>query len=349
MSGIGFDAVIGQKMAVAHLQNAIRKGHLSQAYLIHGEKGSGKTALATALSAVVMCEHPEEKNGRREPCGCCHSCRQIAAGSHPDVVWVTNERIGTAAKTSTIGVAAARFVQSDVAVKPYQGPYKIYIIPDADRMNPQAQNALLKTLEEPPSYAMLVLLSDNPAAFLPTVLSRCVAIRLQPAPEAELLQALEKEGVCGEPARTAARLSHGNPGRCRALIGEELQAFRQEAIEMLQNLKETDACRLLLFAQKLAGEKDDKASHMEDFLDFARSWYRDLLVMKSTGTEDGLIFREQIPYIRNAAAALSYQGLQRSMEAFDEAERRRRSKESEAQVAELLLLQLRRILRQGRD
>ena len=349
MSGIGFDAVIGQKMAVSHLQNAIRTGHLSQAYLIHGEKGSGKTALASALAAAVQCEHPKEENGRTEPCGCCCSCRQIAAGRHPDVVWVTNERVGAVTKTAAIGVAAARFVQSDAAVKPYRGPYKIYIIPNADRMNPQAQNALLKTLEEPPSYVMVLLLSDNPAAFLPTVLSRCIAIRLQPAPEAELLQALEEEGICGEAARTAARLSHGNPGRCRALTGEELQAFLQETIGLLQSLKDADAGRILAFAQKLAGDKDGGESRMEDFLDFARSWYRDLLVRKSTGAEDSLIFREQISYIRSVAASLSYQGLQRSMEAFDEAERRRRSKESDAQVAELLLLQLRRSLRQSRD
>ena len=111
----------------------------------------------------------------------CHSCVQIQAGSHPDVVLLTNERVGAATKTGTLGVALARFVQADVSVKPYYGPYKIYIIPNAENLNQQAQNALLKTLEEPPAYAVFLLLAQNTSVFLPTVLSRCVSIALHDA------------------------------------------------------------------------------------------------------------------------------------------------------------------------
>ena len=161
MPKIGFEQVIGQRLAVSHLQNAVRTGRVSQAYLISGEKGAGKMKLALAFAAALLCAQPKQENGGPEPCGECHSCVQIQAGSHPDVVLLTNERVGAATKTGTLGVALARFVQADVSVKPYYGPYKIYIIPNAENLNQQAQNALLKTLEEPPAYAVFLLLAQD--------------------------------------------------------------------------------------------------------------------------------------------------------------------------------------------
>ena len=345
MSGIGFESVIGQKLAVAHLQNALRTNRLSQAYLIHGEKGAGKKALARALAAVLVCEQPADRNGLLEPCGCCPSCRQMKAGTHPDVILVSNERVGAAAKTTTLGVSAARFIQSDAALKPYQSSYKIYVVPNAERMSQQAQNALLKTLEEPPAYVVLLLLADNLAAFLPTILSRCITIQLHPAPEKELVRALEECNVRGARALTLARLSHGNPGRCLALADGEAENFRRDLITFMKKLKESDSHKILLYAQKLAGDKETKDTCMDDFLDIGRSWYRDLLVMKSTQSPENLIFQDEIPYIRSTAVTLSYQGLHQSLEAFDDAQRRRKSRENDVQVAELLLLKLRRVLR----
>ena len=233
MPKIGFEQVIGQRLAVSHLQNAVRTGRVSQAYLISGEKGAGKMKLALAFAAALLCEQPKQENGGPEPCGECHSCVQIQAGSHPDVVLLTNERVGAATKTGTLGVALARFVQADVSVKPYYGPYKIYIIPNAENLNQQAQNALLKTLEEPPAYAVFLLLAQNTSVFLPTVLSRCVSIALHPAPEKDLVAALTAAGVPEKEARIAARLSHGNPGRCMELAEEELRQFREEQVLFL--------------------------------------------------------------------------------------------------------------------
>ena len=343
MPGIGFETVIGQRLAVEHLQNALRMGKLSQAYLIHGEKGSGKLALARALAAVLVCENPSADGSA--PCGKCHACIQMKAETHPDVIVVTNERVGAVTKTGTLGVPVSRFIQSDVAVKPYEGNHKIYIIPNADHMNQQAQNALLKTLEEPPAYALFLLLTDNLAAFLPTILSRCVTIQLHPAPEAELQEALIQNGIDEKEAVIAARLSHGNPGRSFALATEEMAGFRQNVEEFLTGLKNKDSHQIVVYAQDLVGTKEDPTSHIEDFLDLGRSWYRDILVMKSTQRAENLIFQDQIQYIRNIALDISYDGIERCLMAFDEAEKRRKSKENETQIAELLLLKLRRILR----
>lgn len=345
MPEIGFEQVVGQKLAVSHLQNALKTGRISQAYLICGEKGAGKEKLATAFAASLLCEHPVEKNGYPEPCGTCHSCRQMQSGSHPDFVTATNEWAEVSTKTGTLGVALARRVQSDAQIRPYQGPYKIYVIPQADRLNPQAQNALLKTLEEPPAYAVFLLLAQNLSVFLPTVLSRCVLLPLHPAPEKDLVEMLQKQGTGEEEAVIAARLSHGNPGRSQELIGEELLEFRRKLTDFLERISDKDSYEILKFSEYLAGGGEDNPSHMEDFLDMGRSWYRDILTWKSTQSVDNLIFKDKVKYIISAAKQFPFAKLSGILEAFGEAERRKSSKENDTQIAELLLLKIRGILR----
>ncbi len=346
MSGIGFDRVIGQKLAVEHLQNALRTGHVSQAYLIHGEKGAGKKKLALSFAAALACEQPQEKDGLLEPCRQCHACRRIQSGSHPDVMLVTAERAGVTTKTKTLGVQLSRFVQADVAVKPYEAERKIYIIPEAERLTVQAQNALLKTLEEPPAYAVFILLAENLSVFLPTILSRCVTIPLHPATKEELTGYLEKQGKTSQKAAFYADLSHGNPGRCLALCEEELENYLEETIRFLERIESQNSHQIVVFSQKTAGGgKENLPQHMEDFLDFIRSWYRDILVMKSTQDAGRLIFQEHITYISNIAGQLPYESLERIQQAIDAAQKRVQSKENEAQTAELLLLGIRRILK----
>ena len=251
MPKIGFEQVIGQRLAVSHLQNAVRTGRVSQAYLISGEKGAGKMKLALAFAAALLCAQPKQENGGPEPCGECHSCVQIQAGSHPDVVLLTNERVGAATKTGTLGVALARFVQADVSVKPYYGPYKIYIIPNAENLNQQAQNALLKTLEEPPAYAVFLLLAQNTSVFLPTVL--CILHRrrilwqhLRQQAFRKTKQELQRDFHTGirEDAWSLQKKSFGSSGRSRSYFWRSLQrrtatefcsmrrSFREAAKEM---------------------------------------------------------------------------------------------------------------------
>lgn len=346
MSGIGFGRVIGQKLAVEHLQNALRTGRVSQAYLIHGEKGAGKKKLALSFAAALVCEKPQDRNGLLEPCGQCHACRQVQSGSHPDVMMVTAERAGVTTKTKTLGVQLSRFVQADVAVKPYEAAWKVYIIPEAEHLSIQAQNALLKTLEEPPAYAVFLLLAGNLSLFLPTILSRCVTIPLHPASKEQLTEYLEKQGRPRQEAVFYAELSHGNPGRCLALCEDELKNYLGETVQHLERLESRNSHQIVVFSQKTAGGgKEELPSHTEDFLDFVRSWYRDVMIMKSTQDAGRLIFQEHIPYISNIAVQLSYEDLERIQQAIDTAQRRVQSKENEAQTIELLLLGIRRILK----
>ena len=134
------------------------------------------------------------------------------------------------------------------------------------------------------------------------------------------------------------------------LAEEELRQFREEQVLFLEKLAETDSHRILQYAEKLSGGgKGDAPSHMEDFLDLGRSWYRDVLVQKSTQDPENLIYRDQIQYIISAAARLSFEDLENIQAAFDDAGRRRSSKENDTQIAELLMLKLRRILRGDRN
>ena len=147
----GFRDIIGQEQIKEHLQNALESGKISHAYIINGEKSSGKEFIAKVFAMTLQCE-----KGGKEPCQECHSCKQVLSGNQPDIIKVLHE------KPNTISVEDIRTqINDDVAIKPYSSPYKIYLLEDAEKMTVQAQNALLKTLEEPPEYAVIILMTAN--------------------------------------------------------------------------------------------------------------------------------------------------------------------------------------------
>ena len=164
----GFQDIIGQEQIKEHLQNALKAGKISHAYIINGEKSSGKEFIAKVFAMALQCEAPKENTEVQIPCQECHSCRQALSGNQPDIIKVMHD------KANTISVDDIREqISNDVTVKPYSSPYKIYIMNEAEKMTTQAQNALLKTLEEPPEYVVILLLTTNVNALLPTILSRC--------------------------------------------------------------------------------------------------------------------------------------------------------------------------------
>ena len=166
----GFRDIIGHEQMTEHFQNAIKLDKVSHAYILNGPDQSGKKMLAEAFAMALQCE----KKGI-EGCMECHSCRQAISHNQPDIIYVSHE------KPNTISVDdIRRQVNQDIVVKPYASPYKIYIVDEAEKMNPQAQNALLKTMEEPPAYAVILLLTTNADMFLPTILSRCIRLNLKP-------------------------------------------------------------------------------------------------------------------------------------------------------------------------
>ena len=327
-----FSEIIGQEIVVSHLQNALRTGGVSHAYILNGAKGSGRHMIARSFSAALLCENPRQEGDRIEPCGECLSCIQVEAGSNPDLITLERE------KENSIGVGDIRKMRADVRVKPYSAAHKIYIIPDAEKMTPAAQNALLKTLEEPPAYAVLLLLADGTSAFLPTIMSRCVTLPLRPVAEKAVEDCLmERFGAKEDRARLCARFSGGSIGRAALLLeNDNFAALREKTILLLHKIEKTDAAELASFAKEAASENET-----QDLIDLILTWNRDLLVCKSTHSTENLIFTDEVQYIIEAAQNTSWQGLQAAAEAVFRARRRLSSNVNAELTMQMMLLEIR--------
>ena len=327
-----FSEIIGQDIVVSHLQNALRTGGVSHAYILNGAKGSGRHMIARSFSAALLCENPRQEGDRIEPCGECLSCIQAEAGSNPDLITLERE------KENSIGVGDIRKMRADVRVKPYSASHKIYIIPDAEKMTPAAQNALLKTLEEPPSYAVLLLLADGTGSFLPTIMSRCVTLPLRPVAEKAVEDCLrERFGASEDRARLCARFSGGSIGRAALLLeNENFAALREKTILLLQKIEKTDAAELASFAKETASDNET-----QDLIDLILTWNRDLLVCRSTHSTENLIFTDEVQYIIEAAQKTSWQGLQAAAEAVFRARRRLFSNVNAELTLQMMLLEIR--------
>ena len=306
----GFRDVIGQQQIKEHFQNALSTGKISHAYIINGEKSSGKEFIAKVFAMALQCE----KNGT-EPCQECHSCRQALSGNHPDIIRIVHE------KPNAISVDDIRAqVNGDVAVKPYSSPYKVYVIGEAEKMTVQAQNAILKTLEEPPSYAVIILLTDNMDSLLPTILSRCVVLNMKPVADA-----LVKEYLCSQlqvpdyKAEVCAAFARGNIGKAKTLAtSEEFENIKAEALSLLKYIQEMDLNEIVAAVKKIMEYKLE----IKDYLDICAIWYRDALLFKATGDMNHLIFREEIQALRRTAQRSSYEGIENIIKALDTAKRR---------------------------
>ena len=201
---LGFNDILGHEQIKEHFRNAAQTGKVSHAYILSGEAGMGRKSLANAFALSLLCE-----KGMEEPCMQCHACKQVLSGNHPDLIYVTHE------KPASIGVDDIREQINDtIQVRPYSSYYKIYIMDEAEKMTVQAQNALLKTIEEPPAYAVILLLTTNQDAFLPTILSRCVQLKLKPLKDSVVKEYLiQSLGENESEADIYAAFARGNLAR----------------------------------------------------------------------------------------------------------------------------------------
>lgn len=323
-----FSDIIGQPQIVEHLQGTVEMNKVSHAYIICGERYSGKEFIAKVFAMALLCENDENR-----PCGKCHNCSQALSDNNPDIIKVTHE------KPMIIGVDDIRTgVNEDIMIKPYGGKRKIYIINEAEKMNQQAQNALLKTLEEPPEYATIMLLTTNLEELLPTIRSRCVILNMRPVPDKEVRKFLmETEKIPDYNADMCVAFARGNLGKAKLLAkNEEFEEIKSEALHLMHHLKDMEVYEI----NKSVKRANDFKITIGDYLDLISVWYRDALLFKATKDANNLIFQDELSYIRKVADLTTYENLQDIIDAIDKAKRRIAANVNFDLTMELLFLTL---------
>ena len=321
-----FKDVVGHKDIINYIRNAVSEDKVSHAYILNGERGSGKKMLANLFASTLQCE-----KGGPDPCNECHSCKQAESGNHPDIIHVTHE------KPNTISVEDVRTqVNNDIMIKPYQGPYKIYIISEADLMTPQAQNALLKTIEEPPEYAVIFLLTENAQMLLPTITSRCVMLKLRNIKDTLIKKYLmETVKVPDYKADMCTAFAQGNMGRAIMLANSEhFNEIREEAVQLLKYIDEMYLNEVVKAIKRISAYKLE----INDYLDIIMIWYRDVLIYKATQDVTKVVFKDQLSCIKARARKSSYEGIEKILESLEKAKSRLKANVNFDLVMELLLL-----------
>ena len=282
-----FEEIRGNTPLVEQLRRSAASGRSSHAYLFLGGAGAGKRLIANTFAKALQCE------GEKRPCDSCKSCHAFNHGNHPDVIYFQPLKNG---KTYTIEDVREQLLET-VDLKPFQYEKKIYIIDKADTLHIQSQNALLKTLEEPPAHAVFLLLAERAEAFLPTILSRVVVMKIRPLSAETIADYLMQAGHLAEESHILSAYAQGRIGQALELVEDEgFREMRQDILGKLEALPSMSEGDAYLLAKDLEGYKNDLR-----FLDIMELWYRDLLTAKSLREEGYLIQRDKKDAIFRAA------------------------------------------------
>ncbi len=265
----------GNKME--QLMRSVQAGHIVHALLFEGPRGSGKRTMARLMARATVC------TGEPKPCGVCPACKRFLAGSHPDVRVLKPEK-------KSIGVDEVRALIDALSLRTYEGGRHIVIIEQADRLTPAAQNALLKTLESPAGEALFFLITDAPGAILPTIASRCLAVRFHDLSVEDCAGVLEARGFAPERARELAGMAQGSVGRALEIEKDaDWHALRERVLASLEALR--GPASVAGAAAPLEAEKGGE----DDILDVMELWARDLMAVQNGAA----------PYQSQAAARLA--------------------------------------------
>ena len=228
------------------LLSEIASGKLSHAYLIEGGEGCGKTYFARFAAAAVLC------TGDKPPCGKCPSCVKALAGSHPDLFYFSPD------KKASMGVETVRDIKKSLFFMPNDGDRKVYIIDDAQKMTVQAQNALLKFIEEPPASVLFFIVADKKESLLPTVVSRTRIISLAPSDNADIRRFLmsESKKSGGEQIDEAINMAEGSPGKALKLLCRDFSRQRQLCLDFMPVLVSTSKSDAMAFLLSMKLNRD---------------------------------------------------------------------------------------------
>ena len=321
------DFILGNEKIRHHLRESIIKRSISHAYILAGDKGIGKSKIAREFAMELICD-------KNTGCGECPACRQFLAGAYPDFFYMDAEG------KESIGIDRIREnIVNDVSIRPYHGKVKIYIIDEADKMTVGAQNALLKTIEEPPEYVVILLLVRNMSLLLETIRSRCIKLLLSAVSNDRIKRWLVDKGTSEDLATVVASYSNGAPGIAKAMAeSEDFAGMYNQNVEFLKKISEASINDILLFIEELK----KRTGGFKDFINFLRLWYRDICILKLTKKIDNLVFIREESIILRLSREYTLKKINSIIDLIDETETRLNSNVSGDTVMELLFIGLRK-------
>ena len=280
-----YTGIVGQERAITVLRRVAASGKVGQAYLFTGVEGCGRRQTALAFIEALYC-------GRDEGCGHCASCRKLAAGNHPDLHQVQPDG-------AFIKIDQVRELQRELSLRPFEASRKACIVDGADRLNPAAGNALLKTLEEPPGAALLILLATSADLVLPTIRSRCQELAFSGISEEAIAAHLLQAGIESETAQVSATLAGGSIGKALAVSSASVLATRREFLGRLAALDTREIGSLFALAEEAGADRDSAIQHLELLL----SLLHDQLQVATGGTD--VANRDLLPQLTAVAGRRS--------------------------------------------
>lgn len=324
-----FSQIIGHVRATENLRRAIAAGKLAHAYLFSGPRGVGKATTALALSAAVNCD-----GDPNNACGHCESCRRIANGRHPDVIAIVPD--GTFIKVDQV-----RALEQRLALPPHEARYRVIMIDGAESLHPSAANALLKSVEEPRTTTLFVLITAEPHRVPPTLVSRCQRVRFTPLSrddvEVVLAQHVDPADYDQAVTRRVAGLCEGSPGHALALLGSDQLAAAQETMEKLATASTASDIVTIFDAAAEAGR--DRPQLLQA-LELLQLRLRDLLLSSVGLGDDHLVATDQAEQIGNEARKIGTACVLKQLRALQEARRALRGNVNAAVALETLMLRM---------
>jgi DNA polymerase III subunit delta' len=332
--------LVGHEWAVDMLKKHVIHGTTRHAYLFAGPPGLGRRTLALRFAQALNCRTPVRAG---IPCGKCRDCKQIEAMHHADLSIIeptikdpNNPRELIPAPNGEIRIQQIRELQKTINLKPYQSPYRILIFLRFDQASVEASNALLKTLEEAPSYAVLILTAENPEQLLPTIVSRCEVLRLRPLKVEEVQNALETRGLEASQAKLIAHISGGRFGYALRLIeNETLLEKREERLNDLLSLISASRVEKFAYADKLSKDKESMRQTVLIWL----SYWRDVM-LRSAQAETPLVNLDRNVEIEDLAGRLDLSTARRAAGALEDVLQKMERNVNSRLLAEVLLLDL---------
>lgn len=322
--------LLGHEWAVEMLRRQIERGALSHAYLFTGPAGVGRRTLALRFAQALFCPTPSSPG---EPCGVCRTCKQVEAMQYPDLTVVQAEKEGGVLKVDQV-----REVRQLLSLKPYQGERRVALFLRFEEANASAANALLKTLEEAPQHAILLLTASDPDLLLPTIVSRCEVLRLRPVGAEALTGLLLRRGADPATAPLLAHLAGGRPGAALRLLADPAALdFRRQRLDELRSLLSASRVEKFAYAEKLTDRKRAEQERLRETLLLWLSYWRDVLVAAS-GAAAPLVNADRAEDIRALAARLGLDAARRLTEQAEKAVERLDMNVNARLLVEVLLL-----------